>query len=30
MTGVEVESFIKELYQTPPDIIAAAKAISGE
>jgi tripartite-type tricarboxylate transporter receptor subunit TctC len=30
MTGVEVESFIKELYQAPPDIVAAAKVISGE
>jgi tripartite-type tricarboxylate transporter receptor subunit TctC len=30
MTGPEVESFIKALYQTPPDIVAAAKEISGE
>jgi tripartite-type tricarboxylate transporter receptor subunit TctC len=30
MTGGQVESFIKELYQTPPDIVAAAKEISGE
>jgi tripartite-type tricarboxylate transporter receptor subunit TctC len=30
MTGAEVETFIKELYQTPPDIVAAAKEISGE
>jgi tripartite-type tricarboxylate transporter receptor subunit TctC len=30
MTGVEVEGFIKELYQTPPDVVAAARAISGE
>jgi tripartite-type tricarboxylate transporter receptor subunit TctC len=30
MTGPEVEGFIKELYQTPPDIVAAAKEISGE
>jgi tripartite-type tricarboxylate transporter receptor subunit TctC len=30
MTGPEVESFIKALYQTPADIVAAAKEISGE
>jgi tripartite-type tricarboxylate transporter receptor subunit TctC len=30
MTGAEVESFIKELYQTPPDVVAAGKEISGE
>ena len=30
MTGAEVESFIKELYQTPKDVVAAARAISGE
>jgi tripartite-type tricarboxylate transporter receptor subunit TctC len=30
MTGAEVESFIKDLYRTPPDIVAAAKVISGE
>ena len=30
MTGTEVESFIKELYQTPPDVVAAAKEISGD
>jgi hypothetical protein len=30
MTGPEVESFIKALYQAPPDIVAAAKEISGE
>src|SRR3954451_12223250 len=30
MTGAEVEGFIKELYQTPPDIVAAAKEISGD
>jgi tripartite-type tricarboxylate transporter receptor subunit TctC len=30
MTGAEVESFIKDLYRTPPDIVAAAKEISGE
>jgi tripartite-type tricarboxylate transporter receptor subunit TctC len=30
MTGAEVESTIKELYQTPADVIAAAKEISGE
>ena len=30
MTGAEVESFIKDLYQTPADVVAAAKEISGE
>jgi tripartite-type tricarboxylate transporter receptor subunit TctC len=30
MTGPDVERFIKDLYQTPPDIVAAAKEISGE
>jgi tripartite-type tricarboxylate transporter receptor subunit TctC len=30
MTGPEVEGFIKELYQTPPDVVAAAKEISGD
>jgi tripartite-type tricarboxylate transporter receptor subunit TctC len=30
MTGAEVEGFIKELYQTPPDVVAAAKEISGD
>jgi tripartite-type tricarboxylate transporter receptor subunit TctC len=30
MTGVEVETFIKELYRTPPDIAAAAREISGD
>ena len=30
MTGAEVESFIKDLYRAPPDIVAAAKEISGE
>ena len=30
MTGAEVESFIKELYRTPPDIAAAAREISGD
>jgi tripartite-type tricarboxylate transporter receptor subunit TctC len=30
MTGGEVEAAIKRLYQTPPDIVAAAKAITGE
>jgi hypothetical protein len=30
MTGTEVESFIKDLYQTPADVVAAAKEISGE
>ena len=30
MTGPEVESFIAELYRTPPDVVAAAKEISGD
>jgi len=30
MTGGEVETFIKDLYRTPPDIAAAAKEISGD
>ena len=30
MTGAEVEAFIRELYRTPADIVAAAKAISGD
>ncbi len=30
MTGAEVETFIKELYHAPPDVIAAAKEISGD
>jgi tripartite-type tricarboxylate transporter receptor subunit TctC len=30
MTGAEVEAFIKALYRTPADIVAAAKAISGD
>ena len=30
MTGTEVENFIKELYKTPPDVVAAARTISGE
>jgi tripartite-type tricarboxylate transporter receptor subunit TctC len=30
MTGAEVESFIKELYRAPPDIVAAARAIAGD
>src|SRR5262249_54025352 len=30
MTGAEVESFIKELYRTPPEIAAAAKEIAGD
>ncbi len=30
MTGAEVESFIKQLYGTPPDIAAAARAIAGD
>ena len=30
MTGAEVEGFIKELYQTPPDVVTAARTISGE
>jgi tripartite-type tricarboxylate transporter receptor subunit TctC len=30
MTGVEVETFVKDLYRTPPDIAAAAREISGD
>ena len=30
MTGGEVETAIKKLYQSPPDIVAAAKDITGE
>jgi tripartite-type tricarboxylate transporter receptor subunit TctC len=30
MTGKEVEAFIAELYRTSPDVVAAAKEISGE
>jgi tripartite-type tricarboxylate transporter receptor subunit TctC len=30
MTGAEVETYIRELYRTPADVIAAAKQISGE
>ena len=30
MTGAEVETYIRELYRTPADIIAAAKVISGD
>jgi hypothetical protein len=30
MTGAQVESYIRELYRTPSDVIAAAKEISGE
>jgi len=30
MTGAEVETFIKDLYRTPPEIAAAAKEISGD
>lgn len=30
MTGAEVEAFIKELYGTSPNIVAAAKDISGD
>jgi len=30
MTGADVQAFIKELDQTPADVIAAAKEISGE
>jgi tripartite-type tricarboxylate transporter receptor subunit TctC len=30
MTGTEVESFIKELYRTPAEVVTAARAISGE
>jgi len=30
LTGAEVENAIKQLYQTPPDVVAAAKDISGD
>jgi hypothetical protein len=30
MTGTEVETFIKELYTTTPDVVAAARTISCE
>jgi tripartite-type tricarboxylate transporter receptor subunit TctC len=30
MTGSEVETYIRELHRTSPDVVAAAKAISGE
>jgi tripartite-type tricarboxylate transporter receptor subunit TctC len=30
MTGTEVEDFLKELYKTPPDVVTAARMISGE
>jgi tripartite-type tricarboxylate transporter receptor subunit TctC len=30
MSGAEVESAIAQLYQTPPDVVAAAKDISGD
>jgi tripartite-type tricarboxylate transporter receptor subunit TctC len=30
MTGAQVEGFIKDLYQTPPDVVTAARTISGE
>jgi hypothetical protein len=30
MTGPDVETQIKDLHQTPPDVIAAAREISGE
>jgi tripartite-type tricarboxylate transporter receptor subunit TctC len=30
LTGGEVEAAIKKLYQTPPDVVAAAKEITGE
>ena len=30
MTGAEVEKYIAGLYKTPPDVVAAAKAISGD
>jgi tripartite-type tricarboxylate transporter receptor subunit TctC len=30
MTGAQVEDFIQELYQTPPDVVGAARTISGE
>ena len=30
MTGADVERFIAELYRTPPDVVVAAKEISGD
>jgi len=30
MTGAEVETYIRELYRTSPDVVAAAKEISGD
>jgi tripartite-type tricarboxylate transporter receptor subunit TctC len=30
MTGAEVETFVRDLYRTPPDIAAAAREISGD
>jgi tripartite-type tricarboxylate transporter receptor subunit TctC len=30
MTGTEVEDFLKELYKTPPDVVTAARTISGD
>jgi tripartite-type tricarboxylate transporter receptor subunit TctC len=30
MTGAEVETAIKKLYQTPPDVVATARTITGE
>ena len=30
MTGAEVESFLKDLSRTPPDLVSAAKTISGD
>jgi tripartite-type tricarboxylate transporter receptor subunit TctC len=30
MTGAEVETFVKDLYRTPPDIAADAREISGD
>jgi tripartite-type tricarboxylate transporter receptor subunit TctC len=30
MTGPEVEGFIKDLYRTPPDVVTAARTISGD
>jgi tripartite-type tricarboxylate transporter receptor subunit TctC len=30
MTGAEVERFITNLHQTPPDVVAAARTISGD
>jgi tripartite-type tricarboxylate transporter receptor subunit TctC len=30
MSGAQVESYIADLYRTPPDVVAAAKEISGD